>query len=68
MDVYFMAQIGSCTEAVFDRKKQEISVAIAPLRVIEEEKTIKVSFGCNMWRACENSKCQYSLLAMGPRK
>lgn len=67
-DIYFTAAIGPCTEAVFDRKKQEISVAIAPLRVITEEQTLKVNFGCNYWRSCENPRCQYSQIAMGPKK
>jgi len=68
MDVYFQAQIGPCTEFICDRKKQQISVAIAPLKVITEEQTLKVNFGCNMWRGCENPRCQYSLLAKGPKK
>jgi len=68
MDVYIQAQIGPCTEAIFDRKKQAVSVAITPLKVISEDQILKISFGCNMWRACENSRCQYSLLAKGPKK
>ena len=68
MDVYIQATIGPCVEAVFDKKKQEISVAIAPLKIISEGQTIKVNFGCNYWKSCENLRCQYSQVAMGPKR
>lgn len=68
MDIYVQAVIGPCTEFILERKKQAISIAIAPLKIITEDQTLKVIFGCNYWRACENNKCQYSQLAKGPKK
>lgn len=63
MEIQILSTIGPCTEAIIDGTKQEISVVISPLKINSDEKNIKVISGCNMWKACQNKHCQYSLLA-----
>jgi hypothetical protein len=65
--VYFTATIGECTEFILDGKKQRVSVVISPLKVYSEEETVKVNSGCNLWKACQNKQCQFSI-ASHPKK
>lgn len=68
MDINIQAEIGLCTEYMgADGKKVEngVSIVIAPLKVTAEdaESRIRVVMGCNMWRACHNHDCWYSIAA-----
>ena len=68
MDVYVQSTIGACSEFVVDGKKKEIAIVISPLKLVQDEKNeknLKVNSGCNMWRACQNAECQFSLLNRG---
>jgi len=67
-NVYFQAQIGECTEFVCDGKKQRASIIVAPLKVYSNEDLVKVINGCNLWKACTNLNCQYSLNSHPPLK
>lgn len=60
--IYFEAEIGVCKEYIDPGtlKKQESSVVISPLKVTESDNTLKISYGCNMYKGCANVKCQYS--------
>ena len=60
-DVYIQSQIGVCSECIIGGKKVETSVVISPLKVKQMENELRVNSGCNMWRACENKRCQFSL-------
>ena len=62
------SQIGLCSEFVNNGKKQEVSIVVSPLKVTGIEdmtkgSALKIISGCNMWRACENVKCQFSLVS-----
>lgn len=59
-EIYTQATIGECDQFMLEGKKQSISVIISPLKMIQEKSTMKITQGCNMWRACENINCQYS--------
>lgn len=69
MDIYFNSVIGTCTEFQMlgksDGAKQEVSITISPLKVHQDEDkgTIKVTSGCNLWKACGNVACQFALSA-----
>lgn len=69
MDVYVTSVMGPCTEFLDEnKKKQEISVVISPLKITGDEKNLKVSSGCNMWRGCQNLRCQYSMSGLVNRE
>jgi hypothetical protein len=74
LDIYVSSTIGPCTEFVdLDKgKKQEISVVISPLKILQFDTTLKINSGCNMWLSCQNLKCQYSKAGLvqrqGPRE
>ena len=61
MDIYIQAQLGVCNEFINSGKKQATSTVISPLKITQIEQTLRVSSGCNMWKACENRKCQFSI-------
>lgn len=63
MDVYIQSEIGVCAEFVLEGKKREVSIVISPVKVEMSESQLKVVSGCNMWRACENRACYFSLKA-----
>ena len=63
MDVYFQSEIGACTEFMQDGKKQKVSIVISPLKTHGDEMTLKITYGCNLWRSCENKGCFFSLKA-----
>ncbi len=64
LTVQVQATIGNCSQYV-DKDgagdKEEISVVIAPLKVVPDGERVKVIEGCNMWRSCSNLRCWYSL-------
>ena len=65
MDIYIQSTIGPCTEFMSENNtKEEISVVISPLKITSKDEILKVSNGCNMFTACQNSKCQYSLAGL----
>ena len=76
MDIYVQATIGPCTEFTLNKEKEEISIVIAPLKIIfgrssvdhPNGESLKFNSGCNMWRACENPACQYSLISRPEKK
>lgn len=63
MDVYIQSTIGACDQAIVENLKQEVSVIISPLKITTIENTLKIISGCNLWKACNNKNCQYSLVA-----
>ena len=65
MDIYIQSVVGPCTEYMNEKRvKEEISIVISPLKIVSVNETIKVSSGCNMFHACQNNKCQYSLTGL----
>ena len=68
-DVYFVAEVGVCNQFHIGGKKQDVSIVITPLKVTDKkEGEMKVSYGCNMWKSCENKNCAYSLIAHPAQK
>ena len=63
MDIYVQATIGVCAEFKVGGKKEETSIVISPLKITTDESVLKINSGCNMWKACKNTGCQYSLIA-----
>jgi len=63
MDVYFQSEIGVCTEFMQGGKKQKVSIVISPIKTQGDESALKIIYGCNLWRACENKNCFFSLKA-----
>ena len=69
MDIYFVSTVGVCEEfrttKIKEKKldKESVSVVISPLRAEGQEGNIKVAHGCNMWRACQNKDCYFSMAA-----
>ena len=67
MDVYINSEIGVCQEymAAKDKKKETVSIIVSPLKVQGDETgmNLRVVNGCNMWQACYNSKCFFSIAA-----
>lgn len=72
MEIDIQAAVGLCN--VFmesdDGLKQEVSVVISPIKVITDgsENQLQIVNGCNLWRACRNSDCWYSLAAREKKK
>lgn len=70
-DIYFQASAEQVCNTFMDTpqaKKQEVSVVITPLKVIEDGKQIKAVYGCNRWKACHDPTCQYSIASRGETK
>ncbi len=68
-DIHFTYQNGECKEFTLSGKKQSISIVIAPLKVTDDGKEIKLKSGCNMWKACQNPNCEFSQVSYGgPKK
>ena len=71
MEIYVQATIGVCSEYMSapDAEKTEVSVVIAPLKVISEnESKLNMINGCNLWQSCKNGDCWYSLTAREKKK
>jgi hypothetical protein len=67
--IYVNSEIGSCSEFILKGKKQTISVVISPLKVTSGAEVLRITSGCNFWKACENISCQFSQVAYGgPKK
>lgn len=62
-NVYFQATIGECHEFCLEGKKQHVSVVISPLKAWADNQTVRVTSGCNLWKACQNRQCQYSVVS-----
>jgi hypothetical protein len=68
-DIHLNYQVGECKEFTQGGKKQQISIVIAPLKVTDDGKEIKLKSGCNMWKACQNHNCDFSQVSYGgPKK
>lgn len=71
MEIYVQATIGVCSEFMSapDAEKTEVSVVIAPLKVVSESES-KLNFvnGCNMFKSCQNAACWYSIAAREKKK
>ena len=68
-DIHLSYQIGECKEFTQCSKKQIVSIVIAPLKVTDDGKEIKLKSGCNMWKACQNINCEFSQISYGgPKK
>ncbi len=67
MDIYVQSTIGTCGEFMVDGKEFETSVVISPLKITQKEndQVLQVNSGCNMWKACQNPRCHFSLVAHG---
>ena len=66
MEINIQATQGICSEFMDgSKKRRDISIVIAPLKVTanEEQNRISVVTGCNMWKSCQNEGCYYSLAA-----
>jgi len=66
MEVNIQATQGVCSEFIDEKgKKQAGSIVISPLKVTanEEQNKIVVQTGCNLWKACRNEGCYYSMAA-----
>lgn len=64
MDIYVQSEIGTCSEFMSAGVKEQVSIVVAPLRVEENESgRLKMVMGCNMWKSCQNARCQFSLLS-----
>lgn len=67
MEAQIMANAGVCTEFMKDdnAEKAEISVFIAPIKLVDDSQTGKVQVisGCNFWKSCHNIDCWYSIAA-----
>ena len=67
MDVYIESEIGVCQEFIGEKssKKEAVSIVISPIKVQHDENqmTLRVINGCNMWRGCFNKNCFYSSAA-----
>jgi len=64
VEVNIQATQGVCSEFVDEKgKKQNVSIVISPLKVTanEEQSKIVVQTGCNLWKACQNKGCYYSM-------
>jgi len=66
MEINIQSQIGACEEymAEVESGRTLVSIVIYPLRVISvDDSNIRVTNGCNMWQACQNSRCHFSAAA-----
>jgi hypothetical protein len=63
------AQIGPCSQFSDGRTTESKSVVITPLRVtMVTPDSFKVSFGCNLWKSCQNQDCSYCQTGMNWRE
>jgi len=68
-DIHLTYLNGECKEFTLGGKKECISIVIAPLKVTDDGKEIKLKSGCNMWKACQNPNCEFSQVSYGgPKK
>jgi len=67
MDIYIQSEVGVCAEYK-PRQKEPISIVISPIRIEGKEGNLKVISGCNMWRACQNENCYFSMASRAREK
>lgn len=72
IQVQVQSQIGACEEFMSSPRsgKEAVSVVISPLKVVtsEQDTSVRVTSGCNLWQACYNKRCHFSCEARkGPR-
>ncbi len=67
-DIHLTYSIGACTDFMQGGKAQTVSIVIAPLKVTDDGNEIKLKSGCNMWKACQNPKCEFSQVSYGGPK
>ena len=66
VEINIQAAIGTCSQFINEKGQMgELSIVIAPLKVRADQEMGKVVVvnGCNMWEACHNEDCWYSLVA-----
>ena len=72
MEIQVQASVGVCTEFMskVDGEKGELSVVIAPLKLLQNPGTekIQILWGCNLFESCFNPDCWYSIEARRKKK
>jgi hypothetical protein len=72
MDIYFKSDIGVCSEFTpigLGGEKREASIVISPLKVFtENEKDLKITMGCNLWKGCQNKSCRFAEVSHAVKK
>jgi len=71
MEVNIQALQGVCSEFIDDKgKRRDVSIVVSPLKVTanEEQNKIVVQTGCNLWKACFNEGCYYSMASRKKKK
>jgi hypothetical protein len=57
------ATIGSCSDFkdtnMSDGEIATRTIIITPLRMIKYPESVKISFGCNLYKSCHNLQCSY---------
>ena len=64
MQVNIQSTQGACSEYIDEKGKQKtVSIIVSPLKVTanDEQSKIVVQTGCNLWKACRNEGCYYSM-------
>lgn len=69
------AHIGECTQFMEKRGNNAFrptdvpTIVVTPLRItFLHEDAYKISFGCNLWKSCQNKGCSYCLAGMPERE
>ena len=66
MEINIGSTIGVCDQCIKDGERVEASIVISPIKIESTDEAgtkLKVISGCNLWRACENGACYFSLKA-----
>ena len=65
MEIKIESAIGVCEEFMeaVNGKRVPVSVVISPLKVVGNDSGVQVTSGCNMWQACRNARCHFSVEA-----
>ncbi len=66
MEINIGSVIGPCDQFIKDGEQVEVSIVISAIKVEATDEAgtkLKVVSGCNLWRACENGACYFSLKA-----
>lgn len=67
-NIYIQSTVGVCSEFMDKGKMREASVVVSPLKITQGDNIIRVTSGCNLWQACQNRDCHFSLVARPPKK
>lgn len=71
MEINIQSTVSSCTEFLDEQgERREVSVVISPLKVSSDDSQnrIKVITGCNLWKACFNGDCYFSIKARSSKR